>query len=84
MDLNLSMFRAYDIRTPSERLTPDLAARLADAIGVYFKEEIGTGGVVIAEPEAEPEAENDDEGDDDGDTGGGGEAGLAGDQGELS
>jgi phosphomannomutase len=46
--LNLSMFRAYDIRTPSARLTPELAARLDDAIGLYFKGELGVSGVVIA------------------------------------
>ena len=36
-DLNLSMFRAYDIRTPSSLLTPELAERLARAEAVYIR-----------------------------------------------
>ena len=47
-DLNLSMFRAYDIRTPSESLTQELAARLARAEAVYFSEELGVRGVLLA------------------------------------
>jgi phosphomannomutase len=46
-DLNLSMFRAYDIRTPSARLTPDLSRRLADAEAEYFREVLGTDSVVV-------------------------------------
>jgi phosphomannomutase len=41
------MFRAYDIRTPSERLTDLLAARLARAEAVYFAEDVGVEGVVV-------------------------------------
>lgn len=47
-DLNLSMFRAYDIRTPASRLMPELARRLADAEAVYFREVLNTDSVVIA------------------------------------
>ncbi len=47
-NLNLSMFRAYDIRTPAVRLTPELARRLADAEAVYFREALNTGSVVVA------------------------------------
>src|ERR1041385_803303 len=47
-DLNLSMFRAYDIRTPSVALTDDLAIRLARAEAVYFKDVVGVSGVLIA------------------------------------
>jgi len=47
-DLNLSMFRAYDIRTPSSLLTEDLAARLARAEAVYFRETLGAKGVLVA------------------------------------
>jgi phosphomannomutase len=47
-DLNLSMFRAYDIRTPSEDLTPQLAERLARAEARYFQETLGVKGVVVA------------------------------------
>lgn len=47
-DLNLSMFRAYDIRTPSARLSDGLARRLARAEAVYFREELGAEGVVLA------------------------------------
>src|SRR5258708_39845652 len=47
-NLNLSMFRAYDIRTPSEQLTDDLAIPLSRSESVYFKETLGVSGVLIA------------------------------------
>ncbi|QEH35734.1 Phosphomannomutase/phosphoglucomutase [Aquisphaera giovannonii] len=47
-ELNLSMFRAYDIRTPAAQLTPGLAARLARAEAKYFREDLGAPGVVVA------------------------------------
>jgi phosphomannomutase len=47
-ELNLSMFRAYDIRTPSALLTPELAERLARAEALYIRDELGAPGVVIA------------------------------------
>lgn len=47
-DLNLSMFRAYDIRTPAELLTDELATRLAQAEAVYFREVLGAHAVVLA------------------------------------
>ena len=47
-DLNLSMFRAYDIRTPSETLSDDLAVRLAEAETAYFHEVLGARGVLVA------------------------------------
>ena len=46
--LNLSMFRAYDIRTPSSRLTDDLAMRLAGAEAVYFRDVLGVKGVLLS------------------------------------
>lgn len=46
--LNLSMFRAYDIRTPAEQLTAELATRLADAEAFYFREVLGVEAVVVA------------------------------------
>ena len=46
--LNLSMFRAYDIRTPSSLLTPELAERLARAEAFYIREVLGAPGVVVA------------------------------------
>jgi phosphomannomutase len=46
--LNLSMFRAYDIRTPSSRLTPELAVRLARAEAVFFRDELGASSVLVA------------------------------------
>lgn len=46
--LNLSMFRAYDIRTPSALLTPELAVRLAQAEAVYFREDLEVETVVVA------------------------------------
>ena len=45
--LNLSMFRAYDIRTPSADLTPELAGRLARAEASYFRDDLGVPGVVV-------------------------------------
>jgi len=47
-DLNLSMFRAYDIRTPAAQLTEDLAVRLARAEAVYFRDTLGVSGVLVA------------------------------------
>jgi phosphomannomutase len=46
--LNLSMFRAYDIRTAAKNLTPDLADRLARAEARYFKETLGVSCVLLA------------------------------------
>lgn len=47
-DLNVSMFRAYDIRTPAARLTPELATRLAEAEAVYFRDRLRVPGVLLA------------------------------------
>jgi phosphomannomutase len=47
-ELNLTMFRAYDIRTPSERLTDELGVRLARAEAMYFREELGVSGILVA------------------------------------
>ena len=47
-ELNQSMFRAYDIRTPSSLLTDDLAVRLADAEAVYFRDVLGVKGVLLS------------------------------------
>jgi phosphomannomutase len=47
-ELNLSMFRAYDIRTPSSLLKPELARRLAAAEACYFRDVLGAPGVVVA------------------------------------
>lgn len=46
--LNLSMFRAYDIRTPAALLTDELAERLAWADAAYFRDVLGAEGVVLA------------------------------------
>lgn len=46
-NLDLSLFRAYDIRTPSARLPRELAERLARAEAVYFREILGVSGVVL-------------------------------------
>jgi phosphomannomutase len=48
MDLNLSMFRAYDIRTPSSSLTAELGDRLARAEAVYFRDDLGARAVLVA------------------------------------
>jgi phosphomannomutase len=41
------MFRAYDIRTPSANLTPELAQRLARAEARYLREDLEAPGVVV-------------------------------------
>jgi len=46
--LNLSMFRAYDIRTPAGLLTDELAGRLARADAAYFRTVLKVEGVVLA------------------------------------
>lgn len=47
-ELNLSMFRAYDIRTPAALLTDDLALRLARAEAVYFRDVLDVQGVLLS------------------------------------
>lgn len=47
-DLNPSMFRAYDIRTPAALLPDELAVRLAKAESVYFRDVLGVEGVLVA------------------------------------
>jgi phosphomannomutase len=46
-DLNLGMFKAYDIRTKSSRLTPELIRRLMAAIGQYAIEVLGTRRIML-------------------------------------
>ncbi|NMA21959.1 MAG: hypothetical protein GX938_00380, partial [Spirochaetales bacterium] len=45
--LNISMFKAYDIRTQSAALTASLKQRLIRALGRYFKEVLQVESVVI-------------------------------------
>ena len=47
-DLNLSMFKAYDIRTPSKNLTRELAVRLARAEAVYFLQHVKATDILLA------------------------------------
>lgn len=44
---NLSMFRAYDIRTQAERLDPESALRLIHAIARYARECLETNEIVL-------------------------------------
>ena len=46
--LNLTMFRACDIRTRTEFLTDELAVRLARAEAKYFRRDLGVSGVLLA------------------------------------
>lgn len=46
-ELNLSMFRAYDIRTPSEALNLELSERLVHAIAYYFRHVLKTNKVIL-------------------------------------
>jgi phosphomannomutase len=46
-DLNLGMFKAYDIRTPAKHLTLELAERLAYAEAAYFREQLGAKTVIL-------------------------------------
>ena len=45
--LNLGMFKAYDIRTKSSKLTHELSLRLINAIGRYIREVLRTDSVVL-------------------------------------
>ncbi len=45
--LNLSMFKAYDIRTPAEELPLHLSERLAYANAYYFREVLCTNKIVL-------------------------------------
>ena len=47
-DLNLDMFRAYDLRTPAPDLTPQLAERLARAEARYCRDHLGTTDIILA------------------------------------
>ena len=47
-DLNISMFRAYDIRTPAADLTDPLAERLARAEAAYYRDVLRAPGVLVA------------------------------------
>jgi phosphomannomutase len=47
IDLNLGMFKAYDIRTPARLLTLELSERLAYAEASYFREQLGTNSVIL-------------------------------------
>lgn len=46
-ELNIGMFKAYDIRTKSQLLTPEIAQRLIIATGRYIIEELKTEIVVL-------------------------------------
>ncbi len=46
-DLNFGMFKAYDIRTKSSRLTGELIRRLVAAIGRYSLEVLGTRRIML-------------------------------------
>lgn len=46
-ELNPGMFRAYDIRTPSDRLAPELSERLAHASAYYFRHVLKTNKVIL-------------------------------------
>jgi Phosphomannomutase len=45
---NLSMFKAYDIRTVASNLTPDIRFRLVNSVLSYFKNEYGVSELVLA------------------------------------
>lgn len=45
--LNLSMFKAYDIRTKSSELTPELMSRLIRSVARYFVEVLKVDSVVV-------------------------------------
>ena len=47
-DLNLGMFKAYDIRTKSELLDDNLLRRLSFSIGRYLRDTVRVGKVIIA------------------------------------
>lgn len=46
-ELNLGMFKPYDIRTKMEKLTPQLLKRLSLSVALYYKEVLGVKSVLI-------------------------------------
>lgn len=48
MHQNLDMFKAYDIRTKSNKLTDEVLSALASAIAAYFKDDLKVSSAVIA------------------------------------
>ncbi len=46
-ELNFGMFKAYDIRTRSSRLTPAISRRLMAAVGRYILEDLKADSVVL-------------------------------------
>lgn len=46
-ELNIGMFKAYDIRTKSSRLSPELTRRLVTAIGRYAVEVLGARRIML-------------------------------------
>ena len=47
-ELNLGMFKAYDIRTKAQNISDALKERLCNAITCYYKDTLKVDSVVIA------------------------------------
>lgn len=48
MEDNLSMFKAYDIRTKYEKLNDEITAHLSSSIARYYKEDLKADSVIVA------------------------------------
>ncbi|MBO4409621.1 MAG: hypothetical protein J5775_02615 [Spirochaetales bacterium] len=46
-NLNLSMFKQYDVRTKYKNLTPEIKTRLFNAVALYFRDYVKAKAVVI-------------------------------------
>ena len=46
-ELNLGMFKPYDIRTKMEKLEPELLKRLSLSVALYYKNILEAPSVVI-------------------------------------
>ena len=46
-DLNLGMFKLYDIRTKMDKLTPELLERLSLSVALYYRNTLSAPSVVI-------------------------------------
>ncbi|MGN0906379.1 MAG: hypothetical protein ACI4NM_04465, partial [Bullifex sp.] len=47
-DINIGMFKPYDIRTKYGNLTPELLERLSGAVALYYRDVIGARSVIIS------------------------------------
>ena len=47
-DLNLGMFKLYDIRTKMDKLTPELLERLSLSVALYYRNTLSAPSVAVS------------------------------------